>query len=139
MSDSGGGVGQFVGEIKSAAAETLTDAKDGIGEAIEQGAQSVTNPNPTPQQIQQKQLEDQTAIAEQRRIINFNAQLSTDLNKAVAEDRQNKAQRIQSQEQDTQAQQQRQMQSQQRVGPSQGIRQDIAENMSELRGGRKGG
>lgn len=56
------GVKQFTGEIKQAASEVAKDVTDTVGEMIEQGVQSVTGTPLTPQQIQQKQMEDQKKI-----------------------------------------------------------------------------
>lgn len=67
MSDlGGGGQNQFAGEIKQAVQEISMDVKDQVGQAIEQGVQSVVGQQLSPQQIQQKEEEKQKRLAEVR-------------------------------------------------------------------------
>ena len=62
MADGGSGIKQFSEEMEQATNEVAEDVKDSVGEMIEQGIQSVAGPKLTPQQIQQKQKEEQKRL-----------------------------------------------------------------------------
>ena len=62
MADSGNIIGQFRDEIEPEVKEVAQDVKDFVGEAIEQGVQSVVGAQFTPQQQQQKQFQDQKEL-----------------------------------------------------------------------------
>ncbi len=65
----GGAIKQVTGEMVQAAGEVLGEVKDAAREMAEQGVQSATGTQLTPQQIQQKQQQDQNDLAEARRKI----------------------------------------------------------------------
>lgn len=88
--------------MKSAVAEVARDVKDEVGEMIEQGVQSVAAPQLTPQQIQQKQLQDQKALAEARRKIAWYKKLEDSQKKVREASSQKEAARLQSQQQEKQ-------------------------------------
>ncbi len=66
MADSGNAIGQFTDEVEQATSEMAEDVKDSVGEMIEQGVQTTFGPKLTPQQIQQKQAEDQKRMTKVR-------------------------------------------------------------------------
>ncbi len=71
MANSANVIGQFTDEVEQATGEVVEDVKDSVGQAIEQGLQSVTGKQLTPQQIQQKQQEDQTQLIQARKKIKW--------------------------------------------------------------------
>ena len=62
MSDSGGGGKQFTDEIKSEAVDVAKEVTDQVGQMVEQGVQSITGTQLTPQQIQQKEQDRQEKL-----------------------------------------------------------------------------
>lgn len=64
-------IGQFTDEVEEITEKVVQDVKDSVGEAIEQGVQSVVGTPLTQQQMQQKQKEDQDKMIEARRKIAF--------------------------------------------------------------------
>ncbi len=100
MADSGSVMGQFSDEMEQVATETVGEVKDAIGEAIEVGVQSVTNTNLTPQQIQQRQQEEQAKIQQARKTINFYQKTEAELKKVREESKQKEAERIKAFEED---------------------------------------
>lgn len=77
MANSRNVIGQFREEVQETAGEVVKDVKDSVGQMIEQGIQSVKAPQLTPQQVQQKQLEDQKNLVEARRKIQWYKDLAT--------------------------------------------------------------
>lgn len=71
MADDGSGVKQFAGEMGQATVDVAKEVKDEVGKAIEQGVQSVVGTQLTPQQIQEKKLEEQRKLTEARRKIEY--------------------------------------------------------------------
>ncbi|MBI2017650.1 hypothetical protein HYS92_01220 [Candidatus Daviesbacteria bacterium] len=106
MSDSGGGVKQFAGEMKGAVAEVTKDAKDSVGEAIEQGVQSVVGTQPTPQQVQQKQQEDQKRELDRQKQLVYTRgwlkNLEAEQQKVRKENKQKEQRRLQTEQQEKQ-------------------------------------
>lgn len=96
------GAKQFTGEIKEAAGEVAKDVKDTVGEMIEQGVQSVTGTTLTPQQIQQKQIDDQKQIADARRKLAFYQQTAQAQKQVSEENKQKEMQRMQTEQQQKQ-------------------------------------
>lgn len=99
-------IGQFADETGEIVQEVATDVKDALGEMIEQGVQSVSDPQMTPQQMQQKQQEDQKKevdrqkqLAYQRRYI---ADLTANQQRVRMENKQKEQQRLQAQQQEQQ-------------------------------------
>ncbi|MBU1000417.1 hypothetical protein KKE78_03435 [Patescibacteria group bacterium] len=92
---------QFTGEGKQAVGEIAKEVKDSVGEALEQATQSVVGAQPSPQQIQQKQAEDQKQIAEARRKIRWYQDLATAQKAEI-----NKQKQTQTQSQQAEAQEQ---------------------------------
>jgi len=102
MADGISGGQQFSEEIKETANEVLEDTKDAVGAMVEQGVQSVIVSTPTPAQVQQKQQEDQTKIAEARRVIQFYKDTDDSQRRVREELKQKEMQRLQDQKQETQ-------------------------------------
>lgn len=102
MNDSGSGVKQFAEEMGQTAGEVVKDVKDEVGQMIEQGAQSIAGKQFTPQQIQQKQLEDQQKLAEARRKIKWWKDIAAAQKKVREEEKQKQLQRQQLEEQEKQ-------------------------------------
>lgn len=102
MADGGSAVKQFSGEVAQAAGEVAKDVKDQVGQVIEQGVQSVVGTPLTPQQIQQRQMEDQKKLAEARRKIAFYQQTAQAQQKVRQENKQKGMQRLQNQHQEKQ-------------------------------------
>ena len=103
-------IGKFSDELEQTATEVAKDFKDAVGEAIEQGVQSVSAPILTPQQIQQKQQEDQKDLVEARRKINFFTKTDQEQKKVREENRQKEQQRLQDQQQEEQVEERKEEQ-----------------------------
>ncbi len=143
MSDSTG-VKQFIEEAGQAAGEVVKDVKNELGQIAQEMGQSISGQQFTPQQIQQQQINDQKDLAEIRRKVRFYQQHTAEVNKVLEENKQTEAQRIQAQQQEQQKAEQEEAQKAQLpqavTTQAKGIREDIAETMPELKGGRgKGG
>lgn len=95
-------IGQFKDEVEETATEVAKDFKDSVGQALEQGVQSITGTQLTPQQIQQKQAEDQKKIAENRRKIAFYQKTEQELHAVRRENKQKEEQRLQAQQREEQ-------------------------------------
>lgn len=102
MADSGSGVKQFSGEMGQATSEVIKDVKDEVGQMIEQGVQSIAGKQLTPQQIQQKQLEEQQKLAQARRKIKWYQEIAAAQKRVREEERQKQQQRQQQEEQERQ-------------------------------------
>lgn len=88
--------------MKSTVAEVARDIKDAVGEMIEQGAQSVTAPQLTPQQIQQKQQQDQKDLAKVRGDIEWLRRIDEQQKGVREQNKQKEMQRLQNQQQEKQ-------------------------------------
>lgn len=88
--------------MRQAIKEVAQDIKDEVGQAIEQGVQSIAAPTLTPQQVQQKQLQDQKDLAEARRKIAWYKKLDDSQKKVREASSQKEAVRLQSQQQEKQ-------------------------------------
>jgi len=88
------------------AGEVVRDVKDAVGEAIEQGVQSVTSPNLTPQQLQQKQQENQKKELDRQKQLVYTRKWLQDVaqaqEKVRMENKQKEQQRLQNQQQEKQ-------------------------------------
>ncbi|MDD5416121.1 MAG: hypothetical protein PHE48_03920 [Candidatus Daviesbacteria bacterium] len=102
MADGGNAIKQFGGEVAQAAGEVAKDVKDSVGEALEQGVQSVVGTQLTPQQIQQKQLEDQKKLTEARRKIAFYQKIDQEQKAVRQQNKQKEMQKLQTQQQEKQ-------------------------------------
>lgn len=102
MADSGGAVKQFSEEITQTTGEITKDVKDSLGQAIEQGAQSIVGTQLTPQQLQQRQQEDQKNLAETRRKIEWLKKLDQEQKMVREQNKQKETQRFQSQKEEKQ-------------------------------------
>lgn len=106
MADSRSGIQQASEEVTQGLGEVAKDVKDSVGEAIEQGVQSVAGPKLTPQQIQQQQQEIQKKEAERQNRLAYTRQwfknLEQSQNKVIMENKQKEAQRLQTQQQEKQ-------------------------------------
>jgi|SRR3989344_4136646 len=102
MADLGSGIKQVAEETAEVVKEVTEEVKDSLGQALEQGAQSATGTQLTPQQIQQKQADDQKKIAEARRKIAFYQQTDQAQKMVRQQNKQKEMQRIQVQQQEKQ-------------------------------------
>lgn len=102
MSDSGGGIKQFTDEVEQVATDVAKDVKDSVGQAIEQGVQSVAGTQLTPQQLQQKELERQKQLTETRRKLKWYQDLEVSQRKVREEEKQKLLQKKQTEEQEKQ-------------------------------------
>ncbi|MBI4035381.1 hypothetical protein HY383_00370 [Candidatus Daviesbacteria bacterium] len=101
MADSGGIKG-IVAEVSQTTGEVVKDVKDSVGQAIEQGAQSVAGTQLTPQQLQQKELDRQKQLAETRRKLKWYQDLAVAQRKVREEEKQKLLQKQQLEEQEKQ-------------------------------------
>lgn len=90
MANSANILGQFKDEIEEASKEVATDVKDSVGEMIEAGVQSVAGPTLNPQQLQQKQIEEQKKLAKVRKTIKWYQDITAAQKKVREEERQKK-------------------------------------------------
>lgn len=97
-----GGIGQISEEVGEAVKEVAADVKDAIGEMVEQGVQSTVGSPLTPQQVQQKQQEDQKNLTETRRKISWLTNVDEEQRRVQQENKQKEAQRLQNQQQEKQ-------------------------------------
>lgn len=88
--------------MKQAITEVVRDVKDEVGQMIEQGVQSVAGKQLTPQQVQQKQQEDQKELAKVRRNIAWYKNLDDSQKMVREQNRQKEATRLQNQQQEKQ-------------------------------------
>ncbi len=102
MADSRNVIGKFSDEIEQTVSETANDVKDEVGQMVEQGVQSITGTQLTPQQIQEKQENDQRKIVEARRKIDFFKQTAQAQQKVRQENKQQEMQKQQNQKQEQQ-------------------------------------
>lgn len=100
MADGGNVIGKFADELEQPTKEAGEELKDAVGEAIEQGVQSVFGPQLTPQQIQQKQVDDQKQLTETRRKLEFYTRTDQEQKRVAAENKQKEEQRLQNQKQE---------------------------------------
>lgn len=135
MADSGSGISQATQEVVQAANEVAKDVKDSVGEAIEQGVQSMVGTKLTPQQIQQKQLEDQKKLAETRRVIEHYKRVDAEQEQVRQHIKQKDAQK-QQEEQQEQMKKIQQKQIQMEVKKPITLREDIARTQAERGKGR---
>ncbi len=106
MSDSGNnGIQGAVEEMAQATGEVAKDVKDSVGEMIETNVQTAVGTPPTPQQIQQKQAEDQQKITETRRKISWFKKIDQEQRRVIQENKQKEMQRLQSLQQEKQVKQ----------------------------------
>lgn len=146
MSDLGGGQNQFAGEMKQAAQEVVQDVKDQVGQAIEQGVQSITGQQLTPQQIQQKEEEKQKKLAEVRWRIERLKKTEQQVSQVSQENQQKDAQRLKEWEEKNKKEAEREaLQNQQIISPAKQTprapgqvveqREDLQRSKQELRAG----
>lgn len=102
MADAGKVIGQFSDEVEQATSEVAKDVKDTVGEMLEQGVQTTFGPKLTPQQIQQKQLQDQKDLAETRRKLRYYQNTAAAQKKVRDEGKQTQLQKQQVEEQEKQ-------------------------------------
>lgn len=79
--------------------ESLAPVKDAVGQALEQGVQSVVGPQLTPQQLQEKQQKDQKQLAYTREWL---GDLQRAQEKVRAENKQKEEQRLKAQQEEKQ-------------------------------------
>ncbi len=150
MANPGNKLGQFTEEIEQATNEVAGDVKDSVGEMIEQGIQSVAGPKLTPQQVQQKQIEEQKRLVKARKTIKWYQDIAAAQKKVMEEEKQKNLQKQQEEEQEKQKKKQEEETKKKVIispakktpqFPGQApIREDIALSRPELKGGHgKGG
>ena len=132
MSDSGGS--KFSGEVVEAVKQVATDFKDVVGEMIEQGMQSVAGLTLTPQQIQQKQQEDQKDLAQARWKIEQLKKIDQEQKQVRRVNQQKEQQRLQSEQQEKQEEvQQVQIQT---AKEQQTVSEEVLRSRTELKIGK---
>jgi len=137
MADGASGVKQFTEEMEQAAGEVAKDVKDSVGEALEQGVQSVVGTQLTPQQIQQKEAEDQKKLAEARKKLAFFQQTAQKQQVVSQQNQQKEMQRLQAQKQEEQNKKIEKVQIQQSSKrPGQPLTEEIARTQVERSKGR---
>lgn len=122
MSDSGSRVKQFTEEVEQATNEVAKDVKDSVGEAIEQGIQSVTGTPLTPQQInnlriaeQAKQQDDQKKLVQARKTIKWYQDVASSQKRVRDEEKQKQLQKQQSEESEKQQEKLKEKEEKKRV------------------------
>lgn len=95
-------IGQFADETAETVREIAQDVKDEVGQTVEQGIQSIAGTQLTPQQIQQKQAEDQKKIAENRKKIAFWQKITEEQRVVRQKKKQEEMQKQQNQQQEKQ-------------------------------------
>lgn len=146
----GDGIKQFSDEMEQAATDVAKDVKDEVGQMIEQGVQSVAGKQLTPQQIQQKQVEEQKKLAKARKTIKWYQDIQAAQRRVREEEKQKQLQRQQQEEQEKQKKKQEEEAKKKVIispakktpqFPGQApIREDIALSRPELKAGHgKGG
>lgn len=133
----GNALGQFTDEMETAVSDVTHDVKDSVGEAIEQGVQSVIGNTLTPQQIQQKQVEDQQNLTEARRKIDYWKNIDLAQKKIRMAEKQKLDQKKQIEEQERQRKKMTEAQKKKvipRVGKRTGqqLSEDLARSKQEL-------
>lgn len=141
MADGGSGMKQFTGEMGQVAAEVAKDVKDEVGQMIEQGVQSVVGKQLTPQQVQQKQQDEQKQLAEARRKIKWYQDLTAAQKRVHEQEKQKQQQNQQAEQQQAENKKVEEAQRKQPI-PQPGklrpvrIREDIARTRQEIGKGR---
>lgn len=92
-------IGKFTDETTETVGEVAKDVKDAVGQALEQGVQSITGSQLTPQQIQQKQQAEQKRLSDTRKWLQ---DVEIAQQKVRAENKQKEEQRLQAQKQEEQ-------------------------------------
>ncbi|MBI2019704.1 hypothetical protein HYS95_03515 [Candidatus Daviesbacteria bacterium] len=132
-------IGQFKDEIGEVGSETATDVKDAIGEMIEQGVQSATSPQLTPQQLQQKQQADQKKeMDRQKQLVytrNWLANLQMAQAKVRQEEKQKQMQKQQAEEQEKQVKKVEKIQLQQ-ASKKPGVSEEVMRSQAERKAGK---
>ena len=134
MADLGSGIKQVAEETIEEVGEVVKEVKDELGQALEQGAQSATGTQLTPQQIQQKQADDQKKIAEARRKIAFYQQTDQAQKMVRQQNKQKEMQRIQAQQQEKQEKKIEEVQIKQAKKP--GMSEAILRSQAEYKPGK---
>lgn len=106
MANGGNVIGKFTDEVEQTVTEVAEDVKDSVGEAIEQGMQSVAAPQLTPQQLQQIQQADQKKEMDRQKQLVYTRSWLSNLQaaqvKVRAENKQKEQQRLQAQQEEKQ-------------------------------------
>lgn len=101
-----GGIGQITEEVGETVKEVASDVKDAVGEMVEQGIQSTAGSTLTPQQLQQKQAEDQKKEMDRQKQLAYTRDwlrnLQAEQQKVSMEAKQKEQQRLQAQKQEEQ-------------------------------------
>lgn len=97
--NNGNVIGQFQDEIEQTSGEVAEDVKDSVGEAIEQGVQSVVGSQLTPQQLQAQEIQRQKQLAYTRKWL---GDLQKAQEKVRAENKQKEEQRLKAQQEEKQ-------------------------------------
>lgn len=137
MADSRNVIGKFSDEVEQTATEVAKDVKDSVGQIIEQGFQSATGIQPTPQQIQQKQQEEQKQLLETRRKIAFYDQTDQAQKMVRQQNKQKEVQRLQEEQQRKQEKKMEKIQEQQTAKkPGAGTPEEILRSQVERKVGK---
>lgn len=141
MANSNNIIGQFAEETGEVVKETAEEVKDALGEMIEQGIQSTTSPQLTPQQFQQKQQEDQKKEQDRQKQMVYTRKWIADLaaaqQKVRMENKQKEQQRLQAQQEEAQQKKVEEIQKTQAAKKPGGTTQDaIQRSLAEYKPGK---
>lgn len=141
MADTTNVIGQFTDEVIETGGEIVKDVKDSIGEMIEQGIQTSSSGLQTPQQIQQKQFENQKKESERQRQLIYTRKWLKNLEMAQAKVREEEKQKqMQKKQMETQEEQQKKIEKiqmqQAPKKPGGGTPEEVLRSQAERKAGK---
>jgi|SRR3989344_6341498 len=122
--------------MRSTVVEVAKDVKDAVGEMIEQGVQSVAGSTLTPQQVQQKQQDEQKQLTEARRKIAWYKKIDDEQKRVRQANQQKETQRLQAQQQENQVKTGRTVQRQQLTKKPGQLPEEILRTQAEYKPGK---
>lgn len=128
-------IGQFTEETQEAVREVAQDVKDEVGQMVEQGVQSIAGIQLTPQQIQQKQIDDQKKIGEARRKLAFYQKVDQEQKMIRQQEKQKQMQKQQMEAQEEQQKKVEKIQLQQ-ASKKPGVPEEIMRSQAERKVGK---
>lgn len=130
-------IGKFTDETQETIKEVAEDIKDEVGQMVEQGIQSITGTQLTPQQIQQKQVNDQKKIMEARRKLTFYQQTAQAQTQVRQQEKQKQMQKQQMETQEEQTKKVEKIQQQQDPkAPGAGTPEAVLRSQAERKAGK---
>ena len=121
--------------MRSTVVEVAKDVKDAVGEMIEQGVQSVAGSTLTPQQVQQKQQDEQKQLTEARRKIAWYSKTDQEQKQVIQANKQKESQRLQNQQQEK-VEEVQQVQATQGTKTPSGLPEEVLRTQAELKVGK---